>query len=454
MPEHTSKTPHEKKILISNTQDQISPTLTFSPLAEGVKSSNLLHLQRIIGNRAVLRLLNQATNRSPSQSNYVRRKVAFELESVPHQAEIHGDKGQGYKKIQDTKNPIAQGGKLKIASDLGKLEYVTDPLADKAEIDTVFAKIIALNPILGGGYNPITQQRGADDLTWTVPNGYNVAQGIKVYRGPSAYFVPQATLDVPFDKMQAFLNEYQNDSDLIGGKFSQTATYLQSTNVNTYIPGFIASIDDKEKGFLQMILMALRDAGQLPAEAEDPKYGFALMPRNRFSEMYSTLISRPGSNLAAAFAQFKQNIVLERAAANTPKLFPQGYHGDDPNVIEQGPTVDEWLNSVVNPTAMLLPAPAPARTSDLLSPPPGQRTKREGLGAYDLAPGGIPFFELRDFMSAHSKNNSHTIDQIRIKALQLLQFEQYMLNGRVAPAVNSAEGPDSKRPRRSRGVTN
>jgi hypothetical protein len=92
-----------------------------------------------------------------------------------------------------------------------------------------------------------------------------------------------------------------------------------------------------------------------------------------------------------------------------------------------GPTVQEWFNSITAPEFMegeYGEGEPKERKSDLLSPPPGQRTKREGLGAYNLASDTIPFFELRDFMSSQSQEKPRTLHEIHMAALKLLQIEE------------------------------
>ena len=86
-----------------------------------------------------------------------------------------------------------------------------------------------------------------------------------------------------------------------------------------------------------------------------------------------------------------------------------------------GPTVDAWFASIVAPPPMA--GAHAARSADLLSPPPGQRSKREGLGAYDTA-AGVPFFELRDFMGAAGSNTLRSFEEVRAAAFQLLALEK------------------------------
>lgn len=357
----------------------------------------------------------------------IRRAVAFELESSEGwKVQGRKDVTDNYALIKDTKKDLATGGNLGVQSDSGNLEFVTRPVSTLEDLTAVFRRMRdVLGELAAQARHNIHPPHETELLDWVAVGGY---RDYRVHTATSGKlptdrtkWAPQATIDVPFAKFDAFLKAYasgENTRDLIGKSFADDRTYIQGEGT-AMLEGLSEPLHDASKGFLEMVLMVLFGAYRFPG-GDDPKYAFPVMPRNRYSEMYVKANEQSGSNLAAVFPEFVKKVNAFRKVVGLPDLYPKGYKGDDGR--EDGPTVAAWLESITTPVAMS--GALSSRASDLVSPPPGQRDKQEGLGAYDLKADGVPFFELRDFMSANSSRAPQSFDDICAQAAALLKVEE------------------------------
>jgi Domain of unknown function (DUF4157) len=382
-------------------------------------------------------LLPQQLQQYPSNetlgNGVIQRAIAIEAESKGMWT-ISGKRANDlkYQPIKDTKEALGSKEKVDLTSDNGNLEYVTGTLANKDEVNKAFTQMSATLDQLAA-FSPVEiagLPKEQAQLTWKSQANYEQyklkAISQSAGKAQNAPFLPQATIDIPFSSFDKYIKKFQDEENaqLMGESFVETAKYVNKTPPELFLSLDMLPLHPAAQGFLKMMLMALYDAYTFQG-GDDPKYAFATMPRNRFSEMYTAANLASGNNLENVFPTFVEQVANMRQEYQITQIFQKGYKGD--NGILQGPTVQEWFNSITAPEFMAgeyAQGKVGERKSDLLSPPPGQRTKREGLGAYNLAAGGtIPFFELRDFMSSQTKGKTWKLGEIHQAALELLKIE-------------------------------
>ncbi len=392
-----------------------------------MKNVKIFHETKQIKQRNSLEMHITCKGPAVVDKNVVQRAVGFEAEALKDYWNVQGKRknDKSFSQIKDTKEALGSIDKLEVQSDNGNLELVTKPLQTEEEVTKTFNQMEdTLNQLAGSSPAIIDSlPKQSMGLQWTSKKDY-VTYKFKAVskadgRADSVKFIPQATIDIPFDSFESYIALFNNEeyAKVLGKQFTQTADFLKATNLGQFIPGIVLN-DLAAKGFLKMVLMAIKDASLFPG-GDDPKYGFPTMPRNRFSEMYEKV--KIDNNV---WDTFKKQVVDYYRRQRQDLLFPKGYLGED-NKDERGPTIVQWLNSIDRPIYMeddYAQGQSKERKSDLLSPPPGQRTKLEGLGAYDMA-GDVPFFELRDFMS-HSDDEKPLIGEIYRAALITIKLEQ------------------------------
>ena len=110
-------------------------------------------------------------------------------------------------------------------------------------------------------------------------------------------------------------------------------------------------------------------------EDDGPKVLAAVMMRTDFHAMYATL----GAASQAAFGRW-----VRGHGKRGTRLLPNGYSTGEGGFQPRGPQIGEWLDSIV--------LPAPPRTKDLMSPPPGFPPHHENplipyaMGKYGIDP--------------------------------------------------------------------
>lgn len=428
--------PHEAWHVVQQKQGRVKPTMQMKGKVNVNDDAGLEKEADVMGSKAQTLQLKWVTPKAPSAlgNAVVQRAIAIEAESF--QTWKVSGKREGYpsyRPIKDTKNALGSKGKIELTSDNGNLEYVTGTLANEGEVEAAFGQMMGtLNALAAASSVEIDSlPKEEAGLDWTSQSAYQqyrlTAPSRAAGLAENAAFLPQATIDIPFGSFDAYIKKFKNkdNAHLMGRAFTNTAKYVDQTPLGMYMSlGMFSSLHPASTGFLKMVLMALHDAWAFPG-GEDPKYAFATMPRNRFSEMYTAANEASGDNLASVFPTFVEQVAKMREDNRIPNLFTQKYKGDDGNL--QGPTVQEWFDSITVPEFMLddyAEGEIGARESDLLSPPHGQRSKREGLGAYDLAGGTVPFFELRDFISSQSSRQTWKLPDICKATKDLLKIEK------------------------------
>ncbi|AOY81877.2 MULTISPECIES: DUF4157 domain-containing protein [Moorena] len=399
----------------------------------------------------------------------IQRAIAIEAES---DNEIKVERKDENKKdcftqIKDTKKALAKKGKVAITSDNGNLEFVTDPMNNSDEIKAAHTDMKNFLNENKKRKNDLVNQ--GDNIGGFLFSGEKVAGMPYQIRyvaeerrdAEKAKFVPQATLDIPFKHFGYYIDLLadKNNKDyrqLIGKSAAETAQLLKLKLNEEIIEETInqtdlKTIDSQEDyraviGYLKMLLMALIETfdANTKGKEEDPKYAFATMPRNRFSEMYEQLKAKDSIDLEKILDIFSKKVLEKRNQLEIlPDIFSKGLYDETGKKVEESkqPTVSSWISSIKNPLPMDFiqqeidegkdkDKQGNEWLSDVLSPPEGYRTKREGLGAYELNEQGVPFFELRDFMSTRSNKNipsAQKIEDIMANAEKLFEFGKKFL---------------------------
>ena len=148
-----------------------------------------------------------------------------------------------------------------------------------------------------------------------------------------------------------------------------------------------------------MIYQAFSNSGK---KLEDPKYAFEMMPRTDFKAMKMGLgLSGWGAMNDWIKQGFLQEAFDKWSIPVKDPLFTGGYKDAQKKHV-QGPTREEWLNS-------MLSWPDNNLAKDLLSPPPGYprhddptHQPAEGIGTMGMD-GSLAVFELRDILNGVNK---------------------------------------------------
>lgn len=402
-------------------------------------TSQVMQLQRTLGNRAVARLARQSDSKrkgldkaprpgpakeavsaktqgptarpqasSTLPAEAVQRKVGLEFQTSTNLwiEEPQKEKLDYGVKVFDLP------GQFHIESDDGEVEFVTEPVEeDQPGLDQLveavsnmadFAQIIwtqASRVDTGALFSVVAQAFNAGQYQAQWKNSDILVGNFKDPQNtPDLAASPQATVGIPLDKLIDLMTVVTEKSErgdtlsgfAVGGKKDERGkgvilktleqvrgqSIYQKLDAHPKLKNFVAAVASYLNGAAEYS----KTVADWPKEEEDPNYpkiAHPLMARNNFRTMFNMLEPIEQSIFAEEIGVGGM-LELTKSHRATDQIYHQGYF-DEGKKKRQAPTVEEWIESIVRPVRIL---DRDVTLPDKLSRLPGMMVGR-GMGALE-----------------------------------------------------------------------
>lgn len=279
--------------------------------------------------------------------------------------------------------PAPSGTKWSAHPDNVNLELVTDPLNSAAEVNTTVGEIASFigraePAITGAGFGRVSLQGLLEKAGYQAPQGYEYI----FCDGLNFTTRPQATVGVKIEKIQAFLTRLteqqvsytkkegrserlaerggaprgpaQATAPILRGADADVAAIDVPTMVQKYLGA--RSLGDQDpaklerfKNFLTLVYWYIKVIPENQMEGggsgQWPKGSIPALARHSFYELYQEFGGDKG--------WFDPKLVLGVAGLSPEaRLYSQGMRAVSTKPERMGPTLGQWLESIINPSAM------------------------------------------------------------------------------------------------------
>ncbi|MCD1257922.1 hypothetical protein B5M42_003580 [Paenibacillus athensensis] len=399
-----SKSASGDRHTVSSAPEAIPSSESELTSSSALSYSQIMQLQRSVGNRSVAAMLTAGAS-----SSVIRRMAGVEMQTdmpvrdarnanydyqtqLVHVSRTDGksEAGEPFFSVEtdfgDYEEPDAKAGAAKKIS-TSVLEFVTPPKSEKSafmqDIEMAQRMMAAVNHVTRAGAQNAPLEQAVEKFESEVKDGEvkveRLEAGAKLKpmlrrvqdRPRLMSFQPQLTAGVGLDQLPALIAALSKNTTLN----TLALNVLEAEEVGKTLKK-VDKLSGEAKGLASLVTTYFRQ-GQLFDGKSYPKSAFPLMARTDFHSMYGQLSP-------AEQELFKQWAVAEKAAEGAKPVFLRGFDGG------KGPTYGHWLDSISRPQAFVLNDNDKADIAGDLAISLGQRLKLDKVDKTKLSAASTP----------------------------------------------------------------